>query len=148
MEAPTSTSTVKKQIPIEEGLFYQPVSPEEKPYLIGSKCSICGNVTFPKMQICPRCAKRNTMEEIHLSGKGRVDTFSIVNAALPGFKAPSIQAYVNLEEGPRIWTLITGCEPKEDALKIGIEVELVLAKVKEDADGTELISYQFRPIKK
>ncbi len=87
------------------------------------------------------------MTEVHLSGRGKLDTFSIVNAALPGFKAPSIQAYIILEEGPRIWTLITGCEPKEDALKIGMEVELVVAKVREDADGIEFISYQFKPRK-
>jgi uncharacterized OB-fold protein len=142
-----STSTGRKQVIIEEGLFHQPTSQEERPYLIGSKCTLCSNVTFPKMQVCPRCAKKDTMTEVHLSGRGKLDTFSIVNAALPGFKAPSIQAYINLEEGPRIWTLITGCEPKEDALKIGMEVELVVAKVREDADGTEFISYQFKPRK-
>jgi uncharacterized OB-fold protein len=147
METQASTSTGKKQVPIEEGLFYQPASQEEKPYLIGSKCSLCGNVTFPKMKVCPRCAKKDTMIEVHLSGRGKLDTFSIVNAALPGFKAPSIQAYVNLEEGPRIWSLITGVEPDEKALKIGMDVELVVAKVREDAQGNEVISYQFRPAK-
>jgi uncharacterized OB-fold protein len=86
------------------------------------------------------------MEEVHLSGRGKLDTFSIVNAALPGFKAPSIQAYVNLEEGPRIWSLITGVEPDEKALKIGMELELVVEKVREDAQGNEVISYQFRPV--
>ena len=136
----------KKQIPIEEGLFYIPASPEEKPYLIGSKCDACGNVTFPKMEVCPRCVKRGTMKEIHLSGKGKLDTFSIVKAALPGFKAPSIQAYVQLAEGPKIWSLITGVEPDPSALKIGMDLELVIEKVREDARGSELMSYQFRPV--
>ena len=145
METRGNTSTGKKQVIIEEGLFYQPTSPEERPYLIGSKCTLCSNVTFPKMQVCPRCAKKDTMTEVHLSGRGKLDTFSIVNAALPGFKAPSIQAYVNLEEGPRIWSLITGVEPDEKALKIGMDVELVVEKVREDAQGNEVISYQFRP---
>ncbi len=87
------------------------------------------------------------MTEVHLSGGGKLDTFSIVNAALPGFKAPSIQAYVKLEEGPRIWSLITGVEPNGKALKIGMDVELVVEKVREDAQGNEVISYQFRPVK-
>jgi hypothetical protein len=139
---------VKKQIPIEEGLFYLPSLPGEKPYLIGSKCNICGNVTFPKREICPRCAKRNTMQEYHIHGKGKLNTFSIVNAALPGFKAPSIQAYVDLEEGPRIWSIITGIEPNEKALQIGMDLELVVEKVREDAQGNEVMSYQFRPAKK
>ncbi len=147
METPSSASTTKKKVPIEEGLFYQPASPQEKPYLIGSKCSLCGNVTFPKKHVCPRCSKKDTMTEVHLSGGGKLDTFSIVNAALPGFKAPSIQAYVKLEEGPRIWSLITGVEPNGKALKIGMDVELVVEKVREDAQGNEVISYQFRPVK-
>jgi uncharacterized OB-fold protein len=87
------------------------------------------------------------MTEVHLSGRGKLDTFSIVNAALPGFKAPSIQAYVNLEEGPRIWSLITGVEADEKALRIGMDVELIVEKVREDAQGNEVISYQFRPVK-
>ena len=139
---------VKKQIPIEEGLFYLPSSPGEKPYLIGSKCTICGNVTFPKREVCPRCVKRDTMREYHIHGKGKLNTFSIVNAALPGFKAPSIQAYIDLEEGPRIWSLITGIEPNEKALQIGMDLELVVEKVREDTQGNELMGYQFRPVKK
>lgn len=142
------SKTGKKQISVEEGgLFYQPSSAEEKPYLIGSKCTLCGIVTFPKIPICPRCTKKDTMEEIHLNGKGKINTFCIVHAALPGFKAPSIQAYIDLPEGPRIWSLITGCEPFEEALKIGMDVELVIGKVGEDSEGNQIISYQFRPVK-
>ena len=85
------------------------------------------------------------MEEALLEGRGKLDSFSIVNAALPGFKAPSIQAYINLVEGPKIWSLITGCEPNEDALKIGMEMELVIDKVREDKEGNEIISFQFKP---
>jgi uncharacterized OB-fold protein len=39
------------------------------------------------------------------------------------------------------------CEPSEDALKIGMDVDLVIGKVREDAEGNEIISYQFRPVK-
>jgi len=138
----------KKHIPIEEGLFYVPSTEDDKPYLIGAKCKDCGLATFPKTPVCPRCMKKDTMEEAHLRGKGKLDTFSIVQAALPGFQAPSIQAYINLEEGPRIWSLVTGCEPSEEALKIGMDMELVIAKVREDPEGTELISYQFKPVEK
>lgn len=136
-----------KGIPIEEGLFYQPSSPDEKPYLIGMKCKRCGLKAFPKTPVCPRCLERDTMEETHIYGKGRLESFSIVQAALPGFKAPSIQAYINLEDGPRIWSLVTGCEPTDEALKPGMEMELVIAKVREDSQGNEIVSYQFKPVK-
>jgi uncharacterized protein len=136
----------KTRIPVEEGLFYVPASPADKPYLIGSKCTQCGNVTFPKRRVCPRCVKPGTMEEYHIYGKGKLNTFSIVNAALPGFKAPSIQAYVDFDEGPRIWSLITGIAPDPNLLRIGMELELVVEKLKEDAQGNEIMSYQFRPV--
>jgi uncharacterized OB-fold protein len=58
---------------------------------------------------------------------------------------PSIQAYINLDDGPRIWSLVTGCEPSDGALSIGMEMEMVIAKVREDADGNDIISYQFKP---
>ena len=136
----------KKQIPIEEGLFHIPSSADEKPYLIGEKCKKCGLKSFPKTPVCPRCREKDTMEEAHVYGKGKLDSFSIVQAALPGFKAPSIQAYINLDNGPRIWSLVTGCEPKEDALKPGMDMELVIAKVREDSEGNDIVSYQFRPL--
>ncbi len=137
----------KRRIPVQEGLFYQPESPEEKPYLIGSKCNVCGYVSFPKLLVCPCCVKKDTMEEMHISGKGKIDTFSVCYAALPGFQAPSIQAYIYLEEGARIWSLITGVEPSDESLKIGMDVELVIGRLREDTDGNEIISYQFRPVK-
>jgi uncharacterized protein len=137
----------RKQIPIQEGLFHQPASPDEKPYLLGTRCTACGNVTFPRMEVCPRCVKKGTMEETGIEGKGRIDTFSIVQAALPGFKAPSIQAYINLDAGPRIWSLIVDNETSGEDLKIGMEVELIIAPVRVDEQGNELISYQFRPVR-
>lgn len=141
------SQTVKKQIPVAEGLFYLPRSPEEKPYLIGSKCTLCGYITFPKIPVCPRCAKKDTMGEIPLSGKGKVESFTIVWSPLPGFKAPSVQSYIKLNEGITIWSLMTDCEPSEGALEIGMDVELVIGKVREDAEGNEIISYQFKPVK-
>ena len=135
----------KKRIPVEEGLFVEPASSDERPFLIGNKCRECGLTAFPKTPVCPRCMKQGTMEEAQFEGKGTLDSFSIVQAALPGFKAPSIQAYINLENGPKIWSLITGCEPTEDSLDLGMDMEMVIDKVREDEEGNELISYQFKP---
>lgn len=149
MEKNSNTESVmeKKQIPVQEGLFFLPSSPEEKPYLIGARCRICGYISFPKLLVCPCCVKKDTMEEMHISGKGTIDTFSICYAVLPGFEAPSIQAYINLEEGARIWSLITGVDPSDEMLKIGTDVELEIGKLREDAAGNEIVSYQFKPVK-
>ena len=129
----------KKRIPIQEGLFVEAASSDEMPYLIGNKCRKGGLTAFPKTPVCPVCQVQDTMEETKFEGKGTLDSFSIVQAALPGFKMPSIQAYINLKDGPKIWSLVTACEPTEDSLKMGMEM------VREDEEGNELISYQFKP---
>ncbi len=139
-------STNTRQVPVQEGIFYIPQSPGEKPYLLGAKCRKCGYVSFPRLMVCPRCLKKDTMEEMHLNGKGKIDMFSVCNAALPGFPAPSIQGYINLEEGVRIWSLITGIDPSGEELKDGMEVELVIEKLKEDGEGNDIMSYKFRPV--
>jgi uncharacterized OB-fold protein len=135
----------QKGVPIEEGLFTEPSSPGETPYLIGSRCRVCGLAAFPRTPVCPKCMKKDTMEEARICGRGKLDSFSIVHAALPGFQAPSIQAYINLDEGPRIWSLVTGCDPSEEALNPGMDMEMVIEKVREDEMGNDLISYQFKP---
>lgn len=134
----------KKKIPVEEGIFYQKAG--EEPVLIGNRCKVCGNKFFPKTPVCPRCIEKDAMEETFIRGKGKLDVYAIVNAGLPGFKVPSIQAYIQLDEGPRIWSLVTGCQPSEESLKPGMKMEMVIDTVREDEEGNELISYQFRPV--
>ena len=141
------TAGQPRQIPAQEGLFHQPDAPGDQPYLIGNRCRECGFVSFPKLMTCPRCVKKGTMEEYHLARRGKVDMFASCNAALPGFKSPSVQGYITLEDGSRLWSLITGVDPDDThAIKSGDEVELVIEKLREDADGNEIMSYKFRPV--
>ena len=138
----------KKQIPVEEGLFHIPSSTADAPYLIGSKCSVCGDVAFPKREVCPRCVRKDTMKEYHIYGKGKLNTYSIVNAALPDSRRPLSRRMSISKTVPGNWSLITGVEPIDKALKLGMDLELVVEKVREDAAGNDLVSYQFRPVQK
>lgn len=131
---------------IRDGLFYQPTSPDEKPHLIGTKCRVCGYSAFPKRPVCPWCLKEGTMDEVALSSRGRINSFTIARVAPLGFKAPYIAAFIDLPEGPRLFSIITGCEPSEEALDIGKEAELLIDKIGDDEEGNELIGYMFRPV--
>jgi uncharacterized OB-fold protein len=86
------------------------------------------------------------MEEILLSNQGRLYCYSIARVAPLGFTPPYILGYIDLDEGIRIYSQITGCEPREDALFIGSKMEMVLEKIREDESGNELIGYKFKPI--
>jgi len=138
----------KKRIHAREGCYREGTSSSDQSYLIGNKCSVCGYVAFPKRVVCPACIKENTMEEIPLSPRGRIYSYTVLHVPLPGFPAPYIIARTQLPEGPRVTSLITGCEPKEDALDIGTEVELTIGKISEDREGNDIIGYMFRPAEK
>ena len=135
----------EKKVIYQEEAFYQ-FSPEGTPHLIGSKCRICGHVAFPPKVVCPACVTNGSMDEMQLSSKGKIDTFSVLHVGAPGFKVPYILSWVILDEGPRVLSLITGCEPSEDSIEIGTKVELVIEKIREDEQGNEVRGYKFRPI--
>lgn len=135
----------KKAVIYQEAGYYRFDSSDGRPYLIGSRCRLCGYATFPPRTVCPACIDRTSMEEVSLGSKGHVDTFSVLHVGAPGFKPPYVVAYVNIS-GVKVFSLITGCEPSEEALQIGSEVELVVEKVREDEEGNEVWGYKFRPI--
>lgn len=128
-----------------ENIYYK--LKREKPYLIGSKCKLCSYVAFPKKVVCPFCVKKESMEEIELSGKGKLETFSVLHVGAPGFVVPYIVAYIVLFEGPRVFSMINGSDPCGESLEEGTEVELIIGKIRDDEEGNEIFGYKFRPIR-
>jgi len=137
----------KNEVPFMEGLWSIPSSLDEKPQLIASKCKVCGEIFFPKKQICTYCMSRD-LEVIKLSRKGKIYSITVVMQKPPGpwyrGLVPYAVGYVELPDGIRVETLFTGCEP--DALEIGMEVELVIAKLYENEEGNNIMAHKFRPV--
>ena len=61
------------------------------------------------------------------------------------FKAevPYAIGFVELPEGIRVETLFAGCNLED--LKVGMEVEMLIDKLHEEEDGTEVYCYKFKP---
>ena len=138
---------MKKRIPIKEGLFIIPSNPEEKPQLIGSACPRCEAVMFPGGPSCPNCQAKD-LEPIFLKGPGKLYSYTSVLQRPSIFykgEIPYFLGYVELPEGIRIRTLLT--EVSLQALRVDMDMELVLEKLHDDEEGTEVITYKFRPIK-
>lgn len=138
---------------VRNDLFKMPASSETKPYLVGSRCTSCRRTFFPRRAICCDCLKENTMEEIPLSRRGEIYTGVIAHTAPLGFKAPYAMAYIDLPEEVRLFSQLVNGErlkefliPGTDSLRPGIEVELVIEKIREDDAGNDVIGYKFRPI--
>lgn len=131
---------------IAEGLFVLPGGSLDGGYLIGAKCSNCATVSFPKWVVCPVCLRDDTMEEVPLSKRGKLYSYSVNRMAPDGFDAPYITGKVELPEKIRIFSVITGCEPVEDSLCIGMEMGLVFEPLRKDEKGGDLVGYKFRPV--
>jgi len=113
-------------------------------YLIGSKCNNCGAVAFPARVVGHKCAS-DSVNEIALSKTGKLAAFTVAWTAPEGVTPPIIQGYVDLPEGVRIFTMITGVEPSRTALSPGQEMELIIEEIRTDNDGNHVIAFKFRP---
>lgn len=113
--------------------------------LIGEVCPHCEIKVFPPRDICPNCAEESKTE-FKFSGKGEVYSYTIVHEAPEGFEGsvPYTVALVKLIEGPMITAQLTDIDINK--VEIGMPVEMVTRKLREDGDNGILIyGYKFRP---
>lgn len=138
----------RTQTPIQAGLFTWPA---DAPQLLASKCSACGEVAFPRQATCPHCTA-DAVEAIALSRRGKLWTYTIQRFPPPtppfvGDAAnfvPFGVGYVELPEGIRIEARLTESDPQK--LAIGMDMELVIERYDDDADGNERMIFAFRPV--
>ena len=134
-------------IPFKDGLFTWPLAPGEEAFLLGNKCGSCGKLYFPKVAVCPDCLKEDTLETVKLSQRGTLYTYTIVRVPSPGFKVPYAFGYIDLPDGVRVCSQISAPEPLEENLKLGMDMELSIGQVREEA-GKSIIGYLFHPARK
>jgi uncharacterized protein len=117
----------------------------ERYNLIGSKCSQCGKVFFPKRVLCPECRRKGKIEDMKFTGDGKIHTYSVIHTPTDDFKtlAPYVVAIIELEEGAHITSQIVDCDI--DNVEIGDKVEMVFRKIKEEGeDGVISYGYKFK----
>jgi len=87
--------------------------------LLGLKCKECGTITVPPKMVCRKCASPD-MEVVQLSGKGKIETFTVNNVASEGREdeVPYTIMLVGLDEGPWIMGNLTGIDPAEVTMEI------------------------------
>jgi len=138
---------VQKTIPVREGLWTTPASPDEKPQLIGSECSACGEVFFPKREkgVCIRCGHRG-LKDVKLDRQGKIHSFSVIMQQPTNYflgKAPYAYGWINLPN-VRVQALFTGGDFNK--LHIGMPVELVIEELGVDGEGNKVLAHKFRPV--
>ena len=92
--------------------------------LLGLKCNKCGAYTVPPKKVCMECTSED-LEVVELSGKGQIQTFTVIRVPPEGFEAPYIVGMAELDEGPWIMGNIVDVDPDEATMDlIGMRVKL------------------------
>lgn len=119
--------------------------------LVGQRCLGCGRVNFPPKAVCKYCLKNSEFENVQLSGRGEVYSYTVIagGGAPPEFaeeahcKGSYPVVIVELEEGPRIIAQLVN--PPGEGISIGMKVEAVFRKIYEE-EGVVRYGFKFRPI--
>jgi uncharacterized OB-fold protein len=113
-----------------------------KPFWEGAKqgklmlprCTNCNRVHWYPRLICPHCHSME-LEWIEASGEGRLHTFAVQYRAFGGWaaEAPFVTAYIDLNEGDRMLTVLRGVDPKKPQdIKIGSRCRVEFEPASED----------------
>lgn len=115
------------------------------PSLKGCRCK-CGYVYFPRQHYgCEACGRTgNDIEEIKLSGKGKLLSFATVHrSTLDKYKAPYIVASILLDDDCVTRALLNVTDDSQ--LKVGQIVYSTLTIVGHDEQGKKIVDLQFTP---
>ena len=113
--------------------------------LVLQKCRNCSLVQHRPRGVCAHCLKSADLEHFPASGRGEVYSYTVTEQnQAKGFAeaCPYVMAYVTLEEGPRLLTVIVDCDP--DVVTIGMPV--VAGFLNQERDDREVFAIPvFRP---
>ena len=107
--------------------------------LIAQRCAECGRYRHPPRPMCPECRSIAT-DVVELSGRGEVYSYVVLHhPPNPLFEFPVVIVLVDLEEGIRLLSNLTGVAI--DDLRIGMPVEVHFVPTAHD-----MAVPQFRPV--
>ncbi len=98
--------------------------------LLIQRCSSCGALRHPPRPMCGECQSLE-WEAVESTGRGTVYSYTVLHhPPIPGYDYPLPVALIDLEEGTRIVSNVTGCKPED--VHIGMRVECRIEDVDEE----------------
>jgi len=89
--------------------------------LVAQRCAGCGRLRHPPRPMCPQCHSL-AVEVARLSGRGTVYSYAVLHHPQnPAFDYPLLAVLVDLEEGVRLVSNLTGTDTGD--VRIGMPVE-------------------------
>jgi uncharacterized OB-fold protein len=101
------------------------------------RCTRCHRLQHPPTPMCPACQEM-AMEWIVASGGGTIHSFVVAHhPPIPPFAYPNVIVLVELDEGTRLVSRLTGVAP--DDVRIGTRVAVEFVDV-----GGDFVVHEFR----
>ena len=127
-----------EKMPFKEGLFG---SDDGESWLLGNKCTDCGQIFFPAKPFCFECRNRD-MASVKFGRKGRLYSYAVSHLASCHFTAPYVAGWVDCDEGVRVFAPLVF----ENQSRIDIGMDLVL-DVREfwREDNRSVLGYLYVP---
>ncbi len=112
--------------------------------LIAGYSKEADNYTFPKYLADP-VSFSDDVEERLLSPTGTLHSFTIVRRSMPEFPVPYGLVLVDFPEKVRVLAQVESDDL--EGLQMGEEMAIITGVIKKTADGRDVISYKFKPVR-
>jgi uncharacterized OB-fold protein len=91
--------------------------------LVAQRCGECGRLRHPPRPMCPHCHSLS-IDVVPLSGRGTLYSYSVLHHPQhPAFDYPVLAALVDLDEGVRVVSSLSGVEPADIHIGMALEVD-------------------------
>jgi len=112
--------------------------------MIANRCTRSGDIYFPPRLVTPGNLNAE-FEEIQLSGKGKVLTYTVIRVAPTPYSdlAPYALAVIETVEGARLTAQVSDIPVEQ--VKIGMEVEFEFRRLFEDNEAS-VIYYGYKAV--
>jgi len=114
--------------------------------VLGTHCNDCDEDHAGELSFCPNCTSENT-HGIELPGNGTLWDYSVVHQSVATWQGPLPYVTAHIKLGPSALLLTQVLDWEESDLKVGAPMELHVQPLVVTDEGTELMGYQFRPVK-
>ena len=122
----------------------------DKPVLLGSRCTACGEHFFPVQIGCANCSS-DDMQTIELGDKGTLWTWTVQRfmpkspyRGLPDNFKPYGVGYIEMPGGVKVESRLLGLG--EDEWRIGMDMQLELEPFPVSENDDHTVTYAFRAV--
>jgi uncharacterized OB-fold protein len=84
------------------------------------------------------------MRPVDIPGVGVIRDFVVTERGPEGFAVPYLQAFVTLDAGPTVYSMLTGVEPSEGAVSVGDRVTMVVDTFRVEGNQ-RFVGWKFQP---